>query len=84
MFKNIKRRRCSYTVLSQVLKNDEGEEYLAYGITVMSGDKEIVSVSDVSTNYEDMRLLAETCTRKELDPIHIKDVIEDFLSEIPT
>lgn len=83
MFKNIKQRSCSYSVLSQVLKNDEGEEYSAYGITVMSEDGEIVSIPDVSTNYEDMRLLVETCTRECLDPIHLNDVIEDFLDDLP-
>ena len=83
MFNKLKYRKYRYLVQRQILKNDVGEEYAAYGITVMSGKREIASIPDISTNYEDIRLLAESCTRNRLDPIHINDVIEDFLSEIP-
>ena len=81
MFENFKHRKCRYLVLSQVLKNEDGDEYTAYGITVMSGEREMVSIPDISTNYEDMRRLAEACEKNELDPIHINDVVEDFLAE---
>ena len=80
MFENFKYRKYGYLVLSQTLKNEDGDEYIAYGITVMSGEEEILTISDISTNYEEIRRLAEICTNDGLDPIHINDVIEDFLA----
>jgi len=80
MFRQFKNGKCHYLVMSQVLKNDDGDEYTAYGITVMSGDSMIASIADVTTNYEDILRLRRSCTENELDPIHIYDVIEDFLS----
>ncbi len=84
MSENLKYRKYKYLVLKQVFKNDDGEKYVTYGLRVMRGDNEIALISDISTNYEDIRRLAETCTRDGLDPIHINDVVEDFLARQPT
>ena len=82
MFEDFKYEKYRYLVLSQVLKDEDGDEYTAYGITVMSGENAILSISDISTNCEDIRRLAEACTGNELDPIHINDIIEDFFAEL--
>lgn len=79
MFSQFKSGKYRYLPQCQTLKNDEGEEYTAYGIKVLSGEEEIETISDVSANYEDIRLFCKACTEHELDPIHIYDVIEDFL-----
>ena len=79
MLRQFKSGKYRYSVLSQTLKNDEGEEYTAYGIKVLSGEEDIAVISDISVNYEEIRLLCSSCTENGLDPIHIYDVIEDFL-----
>ena len=79
MLRQFKSGKYRYLPQSQKLKNDEGEEYTAYGIKVLSGEKEITAISDLSANYEEIRLLCNSCTENGLDPIHIYDVIEDFL-----
>ena len=54
-----------------------------YGISVWlrqsGGNVEICSVKDVSSNKGTVHQLAERCQRVQLSPIHLMDVIEDFL-----
>lgn len=60
-------------------------KYITYGIRGMRkrshGWACEVDIEDISTDGHFVRCLAETCTRMELDPIHLRDVIEDVLEE---
>lgn len=41
--------------------------------------KELIRVSDVSTDKNKVENLIALCNEEHLDPVHIYDVIEDFL-----
>ena len=42
-------------------------------------DEEIMCLPDISTNYFFVLRLAELFTRKQLDPLHLLEVLEDLL-----
>lgn len=54
----------------------EGQSYCSYGIRC--GE---TSIADLSCNREKVEQLAAMCTRMGLDPLHLRDVAEDFLAE---
>lgn len=60
------------------------EPVLTFGICVFSetpkGQQPIRRISDVSTDRNFVKKLTELCNRAQLDPIHLKDVIEDALA----
>ena len=61
----------------------EGYKYVGYGICVTkvsTGDSR--SFCDISVRRGEVEALADRCNRLELDPIHIEDVIDDFLCAV--
>lgn len=42
-------------------------------------DTEVMTLPDVSTDFEFTLRLASLFTRKQLDPLHLLDVLEDIL-----
>ena len=69
--------------MEQRLYLDEVGEYTTYGIRALKvtlfGTLEIDFVSDVSTDHELVRELTDHCTKGQLHPIHLMDVIEDVI-----
>lgn len=58
----------------------DGYKYRGYGICVRKvGTEEARSFFDISTRRGDVLELVDRCNRLALDPIHIEDVIDDFL-----
>ena len=57
------------------------KQILTYGISVQSHSKDYESfvIPDIATDREDVEELAALCNRLQLSPIHLADVIEDFL-----
>lgn len=61
------------------------QKRISYGIVVYSnadqdGTATIVdSVRDVSSNKENITRLVNECNRLRLSPIHLRDVVEDFI-----
>lgn len=55
----------------------EGKEYTVYGIRY----DESFYAEDVSADKARVEQLIKTCNSCSLDPIHLGDVIEDFLAE---
>ena len=76
--KNVRYR---YVPVQETLTTDELGTYVTYGISVRAVEEEIAFVSDVSTDYEEIERLADMCTAKELDPIHLEEVVQDFLAD---
>lgn len=64
---------------STVCINDE--EIITYGIAALQGNIILDYIMDISDEYNSVLSLAELCTEEELDPIHIEDVVRDFLIE---
>ena len=69
-----------YVPVQETLKTDELGTYVTYGISVRTVEEEIAFVSDVSTVYEEIERLADMCTAKQLDPVHLGEVVQDFLA----
>lgn len=69
----------SYSVVKERIFSDTLGEYTAYGIRVTHNGTDVDLISDISTDPKKADQLAKLCTDGQLDPIHIPDVIEDFL-----
>lgn len=72
-----------YEIFTEELDNPSIGKYTAYGIAVYEmvnkNRKELIRVSDVSTDKNAVENLIELFNKECLDPVHIYDVIEDFL-----
>lgn len=60
----------------------EGQTYTGFGILITSiADNMVVAkIEDVTTSKYELCRLVQLCNELSLDPIHIYDVVEDFLS----
>lgn len=85
-FSPVQNVRYRYTPVQETLSSDELGTRISYGMRVEVMEEELTFVSDISGDYEEVRHLAELCTAKQLDPVHLPDVLEDFLVEcaVPT
>lgn len=70
-----------YQTYEEKLNNPDIGSYISFGIIVLSENnthkEELFRVSDVSADKSFVENLASLCTKEQLDPIHIYDVIED-------
>lgn len=69
--------------VKQFLSSPELGDYCSYGIhaftTTPTGHVDAGLVSDVSCDLDFVSLLADSCTRLQLDPVHLLDVVLDAL-----
>lgn len=58
-------------------------KYRAFGLRVLRNeadqDRELMVLPDISTDFGFILRLASLFTRKQLDPLHLLDVLEDML-----
>ena len=71
-----------YVPVQETITTEENEVRVTYGISVRTVEEEIAFVRDVSTELEEIQALTDLCTEKQLAPIQLPDVIEDFLAEL--
>ena len=73
-----------YSITTEVY-SFENDSRTAYGIVAYdhaeSNDAPtvLVSFSDVCSDYQKLKELVDLCNRLNLSPIHLYDVLEDFL-----
>ena len=72
-----------YYIYETVRQPQTGGEH-TYGIKVTSDGMLIAFTPNVSTDRQAVQRLTNLCTKEQLDPIHLNDVIEDFLLEKST
>ena len=60
----------------------EGRTYIGFGIliTFTTNNEVVTKVENVTTAKYELLSLVQLCNNLSLDPIHIYDVAEDFLS----
>ena len=75
-------KRYEYKPIRQTLKKKELGTYVTYGIDVKNNKQRITLVSDVTTNEYEAHNLASKCTKEQLDPIQLEEIIEDFLVDL--
>ena len=63
---------------SEVFVEDYGYA-TTYGMTI-SGDNEYESVEDVTDEFDRIKSFCELLCREKAYPVHLKDLVEDFLS----
>lgn len=68
-----------YSVLEEQLISCEGNEYTAYGVQCPEYG---CAISDISLNGEKIGDFVELLNAGELELIHLKDVVEDFIDEL--
>lgn len=68
---------CRYSCFKERKHDNEYGDYITYGI-LLDGE---VAVSDLSLDGVRVRDLVARCNEGNLDPIHLPNVIEDFLGE---
>lgn len=66
-------------MFSEILTDVDNNRYIAYGIKCTENN---YLVSDISTNGNKIDKFVKTLNTQQLDPIHLDDVIEDFLDEL--
>ena len=66
-----------YTINESKVTDEENEIILSYGISF--GEKQI---KDISVNKTKIETLVNLCNKNNLSPIHIYDVIDDFLVDL--
>lgn len=67
-----------YSCFRERKHDDEYGYYVTYGI-LLDGE---VAVSDLCLDGRRVRDLVDLCNEGDLDPIHLPDVVEDFLAEL--
>ena len=71
-----------YDAVPELLNSEELGTYVSFAIQTVHVEETVIStVSDVSTELEEVQRLAELCTQRELDPEQLPDIIEDFLNK---
>jgi len=71
-----------YLPVKQHLFHPDIGDYISYGIAAVRlfhGWGRISFVADVDTSARKVFSLALSCTWWQLDPVHLMDVVEDFL-----
>ena len=69
-----------YIMVEERLNHPNLGEYLSFGIAALKNGEQIILVSDISTNKNDVLKLAERCSKEKLSPVHLYDVVEDYLT----
>lgn len=73
-----------YQVIEEKLYTADIGAYISFGLKVIFATHgvylELLRVSDISTDKSKVARLAALCTKGQVRPIHLADVIEDSLT----
>ena len=71
---------CKYVMICDTYEDEVGT-HTGYGIAVVDCRANTISAAtDLSSNKSEVAELVSRCNELELSPVHVKDVVEDFLS----
>ena len=69
-----------YEVVKESIISDEIGIYESFGIKAVNSEgKEMIRYDDISLNEHTVIELCEKCNDFQLDPVHLLEVIEDFI-----
>ena len=71
----------TYILCKETYKSKRSER-IAYGIAAYAEDQQtcITKLHDITSDKDALSELIDLCNRLQLSPIHLQDVIEDFLT----
>ncbi len=70
-----------YRIFKEKLTGESDVQYFAYGIEVIKSGIIERRISDITCSYPKIKKLCSLCNQLEVSPLHIDDVIEDFLCD---
>lgn len=77
--------KCKYILMKNTLLCGDATR-TCYGIAAVQVYDGIVtvldSVTDVTVNRQSLEILVDLCNELSLEPVHLNDVIEDFLASL--
>lgn len=79
--KNICGKAYCYEMTSKVIDWEDGMKYTTYGIMARdtASDRIVGAYPDVSLDKDAVRKLVDKCNECELQAIHLKDAVLDFI-----
>lgn len=60
----------------------EENKKVTYGISVTDKNGICDKIEDISPDKAEMEKLVSLCNELQLDPIHLEDIVDDFLSTL--
>lgn len=76
---------CKYIVVENVYRNGD-DTIRSYGVAVGNeSDGETIilkSISDIFSDIKQIERLVDVCNSLRLDPVHIQEVVSDFLANV--
>lgn len=75
------RAMLQYILVEEEITNEDIGTYTSYGIELRYGEEIIDRISDIDTDREGVENLCKLCNKLKLSPIHLKDVVEDYLDK---
>lgn len=76
--------RYGYTVYAEWRSSEDYARYKAYGIACLqesrNGAREVTRIGDISCDGRFVQCLAALCTRLQLRPVHLEDVVINAIS----
>ena len=75
------RTMLQYILIAEEITNEDIGTYTSYGIELRYGEEIVVRISDVDTDREGVENLCKLCNDLKLSPIHLREVVEDYLDK---
>ena len=66
-----------WTITEKQFTSEDGTEYTGYGVAF--GE---CTVDDITVSLSEIQKLADTLNRNEASPVHIYEIIENYLAEM--
>ncbi|HPD87941.1 MAG TPA: DUF6514 family protein [Oscillospiraceae bacterium] len=70
----------NYRLRERTIVTEDGIHATVWGVVFTEGETEVVYFPDISINQGLAKRFAELCLRNSVSPLHLHDVLEDFLA----
>ena len=71
----------TYRIFSRRCRTADGTPYIGWGIEGSGEGEETLRIEDVTEDKRFARLLAAALNREQAEPVHVFDIISDFLAD---
>lgn len=73
-----------YKVFEEEVESQDNGKYNSFGVAVYKSVsennlEEVLRVSDISPDKKTVQTLSNMCTEHQVEPVHIYDIIEDYI-----
>ncbi len=71
----------TYRIFSRRCRTADGARYTGWGIEAVEEGKTVLRLEDVTEDRQFARLLAAALNREQAEPVHVFDIVSDFLAD---